>query len=71
MTEEANRAASYLCSLQPEVGRTTMGRADLKSLLLDTGGWLLVGGRMCDIKSENLGAGVYRVWMEDRHADAS
>jgi len=45
----------------PDLAKTTMDRADLKELLLVTEGWVLINGRMRDIKSTHLGAGVYRV----------
>jgi hypothetical protein len=45
----------------PTIARETMTRKDLKELLLSTGGSVMIHGRLWDIKSKNLGAGVYKV----------
>lgn len=51
----------------PRTANTTMDTKDLKELLLETGGRVIACGRLFDIKSKNLGAGVYRVtlWRDD------
>jgi hypothetical protein len=43
---------------------TTCDRKALKSLLESTGGWMMVQGYGCDIRSKHLGVGVYKVWAE-------
>ena len=48
----------------PKAANTTMDRKDLKELLLSTDGWILSCGRMYNIKSKSLGAGVYRVTLK-------
>ena len=50
----------------PNVANQTMTRKELKETLLDTGGKILACGRLRNIKSEHLGAGVYRVTLEER-----
>lgn len=50
----------------PHIAKTTMAEADLKSLLLSTDGWVMLHGRIWDLKSEAIGAGVYKVWLERR-----
>jgi len=45
----------------PDIAKTTMDRKDLKELLLETEGWVIACGRMYDIESKDIGAGVYRV----------
>lgn len=74
MTKEAAKAASWLAGNAAGIGSTTLDRADLKSLLLETGGTLICRGHLCDIRSKHLGAGVYKVtlfdkWKEPRDAD--
>jgi hypothetical protein len=44
-TEEANAAATFLCGM-PQYGNTTLDRDDLRSLLYNTGGFLLAQGRL-------------------------
>ena len=44
----------------------TITKAELKEILLKTDGWIMAQGRLHDIKSKHLGAGVYRVWLEER-----
>ena len=44
----------------------TLTRAELRAFLLKTDGWIMRDGRLCDIKSRHLGAGVYRVTAEPR-----
>jgi hypothetical protein len=45
----------------PGVGHTTMERKQLRAFLLATGGSILAQGRLWDIKSTHLGAGIYKV----------
>jgi len=44
-----------------------MDRKNLKELLLSTSGWIIACGETYDIKSESLGAGVYRVFLKRRY----
>jgi len=48
----------------PGIATNTMERKALKEVLLETGGWVTAHRRNWDIKSEHLGAGVYKVWLE-------
>lgn len=50
----------------PQHATTTMTTKDLKAILLATDGWILACGYMWDIKNENLGAGVKRVFLKQR-----
>ena len=45
----------------PKYANMTMSRADLKELLLETGGKALSCGRLRNIVSKHIGAGVYEV----------
>jgi hypothetical protein len=47
----------------PNLAKMTMDTKDLKELLLSTGGQVLACGRLYEIKTKHLGAGVYRVWL--------
>lgn len=40
-------------------------RAGLHAWLMNNGGTIIVRGRLRNVKSENLGAGAYRVWTEE------
>ena len=51
----------------PNMAHTTMDRKDLKELLLSTGGSVIACGRLYDIKTKNLGAGVYKVCLKLTH----
>jgi len=50
----------------PGLASITVTRKDLQELLLATDGWAIIRGRMMEIKSKHLGAGVYRVTVEDK-----
>lgn len=58
-TDEARRVANFLASMPS--GHTTLKRTDAHSLLLESGGNLLAGGRLYDIVAKDIGAGVYKV----------
>lgn len=58
-TPEAKRVADFLAS--SVTGHTTLLTKDLRSLLLESGGQLLARGRLYNIKTRSLGAGVHRV----------
>lgn len=51
----------------PKYARTTMTRKQLKETLLSTEGWIIALGRIWDIQSKHLGAGVYSVHLELRY----
>ena len=59
-TREAQQALNWLAGM-PGLGHTTVTAKVLKKMLLDTGGQLLLAGRLYDITSKHQGAGVYRV----------
>lgn len=48
----------------PRYATSTHTKAQLRSILLATGGNVMACGQLWDIKSEHLGAGVYRVRLE-------
>lgn len=45
---------------------STITRKQLKESLLATDGWAFCQGKLCDIKSKHLGAGIYKVWLKVR-----
>jgi len=47
----------------------TMNRKDLKELMFETNGETIIRGRIHDIKSKHLGAGIYRVYVKKRIED--
>ena len=47
--------------IMPKYANTTMTRKELRETLLDTDGKILTCGRMWDIVSKNLCAGIYKV----------
>lgn len=65
MTPEQHRQLNFLAAMPS--GHTTMTREDLRTILLETGGNMLVCGRLYDISSKDLGAGVYRVSLTLTH----
>lgn len=50
---------NHLCSMPG--AHTTVNRAELRELLTTTGGQVLARGKLHDIKSRHLGAGIYQV----------
>ena len=58
-TKEAIHVAQYLAG-NPN-GTTTMTIADYRSLMLNTDGRIMACGRLYDIESKSMGAGVFRV----------
>lgn len=53
-------ALNHLCSM-PGVSNTTMTHKELQALLLSTDGRVMAHGRLWDVVSKHIGAGVYRV----------
>jgi len=49
----------------PSTARITITGKELRELLLETEGQVVIQGRLKDIKSKHLGVGVYRVTVED------
>lgn len=58
--DEIERQLNHLASM-PGLGHTTMRKRELADALTRTGGQLILFGRLYDITSQHLGAGVYRV----------
>ena len=56
---------NHLASM-PGLAHTTVERKELKQILLDTDGQLMACGRLWDIESRHLGAGVYRIKLKER-----
>jgi hypothetical protein len=59
-TDDARQAANFLCSM-PDYGHTTLQTKDLRALLYQTGGQLLARGRLYNIVTRSLGAGIHHV----------
>ncbi len=64
-TPEASRAARHLAATP--CGSATLKEADAQSMLLECGGMMLACGRLYDVKSEPLGAGVFRMTLALRN----
>jgi hypothetical protein len=48
----------------PDFANELMTRKELREVLLDTGGQIIAHGRLRNIKSKHIGAGVYKVTLE-------
>lgn len=55
--------------IYPNLADMTVETKDLKELLLATGGSVIARGMLWDIKSQSLGAGVYRVSLKRKKYD--
>lgn len=53
----------------PTLARTTMDNVDLKELLLATSGEIIACGKIWNICSNHLGAGVYKVFLKEWTVD--
>lgn len=62
MSPEARRQLNFLASLPS--GNTTVAKDDLRDILMETGGNMLARGRLYDIHSKHLGAGIYRLTLK-------
>ena len=51
----------------PELAHTTMDKKDLKELLLTVGSNIIACGKLYDIKTKHLGAGIYKVTLKRTH----
>jgi hypothetical protein len=65
LTPEANKIIDNLVAF-PRDARPTTTRKVLKNILLGTEGWIMAHGLQYDIRSEHIGAGVYRLRLEER-----
>ena len=52
----------------PGIRRVTATRGQLQAVLL-AGSDMMLNGRLWNIKSKHIGAGVYEMWLELRHGD--
>ena len=52
--------ADFLVSMAG-LAHTTMTREQLRKLLMETGGQLMASGKLWNITSKHLGAGIYKV----------
>jgi len=59
----ARKTINFLCSMKG--ANTTVTTATFRSMLLQTDGWVLFNGKRYEIKGKSLGAGVYRVSLEE------
>lgn len=69
MSDESKRDGNHLpISFWqiPATASTTLTMKQLRETLLYHEGWLTACGCNWDICSKSLGAGVYRVWLEER-----
>jgi len=60
LSAESEDVLKHLASM-PGLGHSSVTKAQLWEIMLSTGGELLLAGRIYDITSKHLGAGVYRV----------
>lgn len=65
-SREARKALNFLASMPS--GSFTLVKSDFRSLLLNSGGWMMARGASYDIKGTEIGAGVFRVMLLRRHA---
>lgn len=65
LSPEANRALNNLAAF-PRDARPTVTSAVAREILLHCDATMMSAGRLLDIKSESLGAGVWRLWLEAR-----
>lgn len=64
MTPESHRIINFLAGMPS--GNSTITKEQLKEILLSTGGWMMACGRMYDIESKHLGAGIYKIFLKER-----
>lgn len=63
MTGEASRILSHLASM-PQYGNASATYAQVREIMLQTGGEMMAAGDMYEIKSKALGGGVYRLTLK-------
>jgi hypothetical protein len=49
----------------PRYANCTITRKQLRETLLDTNGSIIANGKLWDIKSKHIGAGIYKVWLKE------
>lgn len=64
---EKERILNYLASV-PDYGATSCTTAVLRAIMLHTSGRMMAQGYMYTVTTKNLGAGVYRIWLENGQA---
>jgi len=69
MSNLSVKARSELDALYvyPGMRKVTVETKIFKEIMLYTGGDILVDGRLYDITSKNLGAGIYRLQLKEHH----
>ncbi len=65
MSEASKRVSGFLAGTPG--GNAVLDKEDLRELLHSTGGSMMANGRLYNVKSEHLGAGVHRVTLELMH----
>ena len=60
MSEKVDSILKHLASL-PGLAHGVLEKAELKELLLSTGGEVFLAGRFYDITTKHLGVGVYKI----------
>lgn len=65
VTDPQNRVLDSLAA-NPQHAAPSVTKKDLKAILLDTDGWMMLRGRMWDLHSKHLGAGIYRLSLKER-----
>jgi hypothetical protein len=63
--EEVSRVTNHLASM-PGLAHAAVETAVARSLLLESGGEMLLRGRTYDVVAKSLGAGVYRVTTREK-----
>ena len=63
MNDNPSNLLNNLCSM-PGLAHGTVTKEVLRDILLSTGGQLMACGRLYEIVSKHLGAGVYRVHLK-------
>jgi hypothetical protein len=65
LSPEANQVLNNLAAM-PTYSRPTVTSAVAREILLHCDATMMSAGRLLDIKSESLGAGIWRLWLEPR-----
>jgi hypothetical protein len=60
LTQEQRRILNFMASAGP-YANTTVTAEDLRAIMLSCGGNIMTRGRLWDLKSKHLGAGVYKL----------
>lgn len=62
---ETHSILNHLASM-PRYGNATATHAQVREIMLQTGGWMMACGSLYDIKSKHLGGGIYRLSLKLR-----